>query len=98
MPPDDVTELLDIQGRVLGALDSVFGDDVPYVAGFIQAPVRQFRDVAHMYVEVLSPRRAADKLKYLAGSESVAGAFINDVSPEHAADILRAAIAHDGGG
>jgi len=34
-------------------------------------------------------RRAANKLKYQAGSESAMGAFINDVPPERAAEMLR---------
>ena len=37
-----------------------------------------------------SPRRAADKLKYLAGSESAMGAWIGDVPPELIAERLRA--------
>jgi UDPglucose--hexose-1-phosphate uridylyltransferase len=98
---DDVlVEFLDLQAQVLAALDGVFADDVPYVAGVIQAPVRQYRDSAHLYVEVFSPRRAEGKLKYLAGSESAAGAFINDISPETAAETLRSAVAigrHDRG-
>jgi UDPglucose--hexose-1-phosphate uridylyltransferase len=40
---------------------------------------------------VFSVRRAAGKLKYLAGSESAMGVFINDVPPEEAAALLRAA-------
>ena len=35
------------------------------------------------------PRRAADKLKYLAGSEAAMGAFINDTTPESVAARLR---------
>ena len=42
-----------------------------------------------------SPRRAADKLKYLAGSEAAMGAWIGDVAPEAQAEALRRAI---GGG
>ncbi len=36
-------------------------------------------------------RRAADKLKYLAGTESGMGVWINDVVPEQAAQRLRQA-------
>jgi UDPglucose--hexose-1-phosphate uridylyltransferase len=39
---------------------------------------------------VFSIRRAPGKLKYLAGSESAMGAFVNDVLPEEAAKLLRA--------
>ena len=38
------------------------------------------------------PRRAADKLKFLAGSEAAMGAWIGDVPPETAAARLREAI------
>jgi len=40
----------------------------------------------------MSPRRAADKLKYQAGSESGMGAWIGDIPAEIQADRLRAAI------
>jgi UDPglucose--hexose-1-phosphate uridylyltransferase len=38
---------------------------------------------------VFSIRRAAGKLKYLAGSESAAGVWVNDITPERAAAHLR---------
>ena len=38
------------------------------------------------------PRRAADKLKFLAGSEAAMGAWIGDVPPETAAARLREAV------
>jgi UDPglucose--hexose-1-phosphate uridylyltransferase len=44
-------------------------------------------------LQFTSPRRAADKLKYLAGSETGMGAFIGDVAPEAVADRFRAALA-----
>ena len=47
------------------------------------------RDLAYLHLQVFSIRRAAGKLKYLAGSESAMGAFLNDVSPETAAKMLR---------
>jgi UDPglucose--hexose-1-phosphate uridylyltransferase len=45
-----------------------------------------------MHLRLTSPRRAADKLKYLAGSESAMGAWVGDVLPEAAAGNLRKAI------
>ena len=44
------------------------------------------------HLEAFSIRRSATKLKYLASSESGAGVFINDVAPEQAAELLRAAL------
>jgi UDPglucose--hexose-1-phosphate uridylyltransferase len=45
-----------------------------------------------LQLQITSPRRAADKLKYLAGSESAMGAFIADFPPETSAAMLRGAI------
>ncbi len=47
---------------------------------------------ARLHLELTSPRRAADKLKYLAGSEAAMGAWIGDVPPETAAARLREAV------
>jgi UDPglucose--hexose-1-phosphate uridylyltransferase len=43
-------------------------------------------------LQVTSPRRAADKLKFRAGSETAFGAFIGDIVPEAAAAKLREAL------
>jgi UDPglucose--hexose-1-phosphate uridylyltransferase len=48
--------------------------------------------IAHFHIEFYPPNRTADKLKYLAGSETGAGAFIMDVLPEMSAEILRGKI------
>ena len=40
------------------------------------------RDLAYLHLQLFSVRRATGKLKYLAGSESAMGAFVNDVLPE----------------
>ena len=60
-----------------------------------QAPVRTGRDLSYLHLQLFSIRRAPDKLKYLAGSESAMGAFINDVTPEQIAASLREAAADD---
>ena len=46
-----------------------------------------------LMLQVTSPRRAANRLKYLAGSEAAMGAFIGDVPPETSAALVREAIA-----
>lgn len=76
---------------VLGRLDRLFGDPPPYVSAWHQAPVGAGRDLAYLHLQLFTTRRAPDRLKYLAGSESAMGAFINDVPPEEAARLLRAA-------
>jgi UDPglucose--hexose-1-phosphate uridylyltransferase len=62
---------------------------MPYIAGWHQAPVRQGRDVSRLHLQVMSVLRAPGRLKYLAGSESGVGAWVNDVSPEAVAARLR---------
>ncbi|RCG23459.1 galactose-1-phosphate uridylyltransferase [Sphaerisporangium album] len=74
---------------VLRRLDGLFGVPMPYVAAWHQAPVREGRDLAYLHLQLFSIRRAPQKLKYLAGSESAMGAFVNDVLPEEAARQLR---------
>jgi UDPglucose--hexose-1-phosphate uridylyltransferase len=83
--------LAELLGDVLQRVDALFGDPTPYILACQQAPVRDGRDLSHLHLELTSPRRAASKLKYLAGSETGAGVFINDVLPEVAAERLRAA-------
>ena len=47
------------------------------------------RPAGYLHLQLTSPRRAEDKLKYLAGSEAAMGAFINDTTPELVAERLR---------
>ncbi|MGQ0840693.1 galactose-1-phosphate uridylyltransferase [Actinokineospora sp.] len=82
--------------RVLGRLDGLYDRELPYVAAWHQAPVRTGRDLAWLHLEVFSILRTADKLKYLAGSESGMAVWINDVLPADLAARLRAAPARYG--
>ena len=79
----------DVYTDVLRRLDGLFGVSMPYVAAWHQAPVTWRRDLAYLHLQLFSIRRAAGKLKYLAGSESAMGAFVNDILPEDAANMLR---------
>ncbi|MFB4293124.1 galactose-1-phosphate uridylyltransferase [Nonomuraea sp. ATR24] len=79
---------------VLRALDGLFGVAMPYISAWHQAPVRQDRELGYLHLELFSIRRAPGKLKYLAGSESAMGAFVNDVLPEEAARMLRSQVDH----
>lgn len=74
---------------VLRRLDRLFDTPLPYVAAWHQAPARVGRDLTHLRLEIFSIRRAPGRLKYLAGSESAKGVFINDVVPEELAERLR---------
>ncbi|GII21880.1 galactose-1-phosphate uridylyltransferase [Planosporangium mesophilum] len=75
--------------EVLRRLDGLFGFPMPYISAWHQAPVRVDRDLSYLHLQVFSSQRAPGKLKYLAGSESGMGVFINDVRPEQAAQRLR---------
>ena len=74
---------------MLRRFDRLFDAPAPYISGWHQAPVRYGRDDFALHLELFTIRRAAGKLKYLAGSESGMGAFANDVAPETAARRLR---------
>lgn len=62
---------------------------VPYIAAWQQAPVGDGRELVRLHLQLFSLRRAPGKLKYLAASESGAGAWINDAVPERIAQRLR---------
>ncbi|MFC4910238.1 galactose-1-phosphate uridylyltransferase [Actinomadura gamaensis] len=83
-------ELMRLYADVLGRFGRLYDKAVPYMAGWHQAPPAA-RDRAHLWVEVYTPQRTADKLKYLASVETGTGAFLNDVRPEDAAERLRTA-------
>jgi UDPglucose--hexose-1-phosphate uridylyltransferase len=78
---------------VLRRLDALFGRPLPYIAAWHQAPVMSWPGLGQfgMHLQVLSVRRAPGKLKYLAGTESGTGVWINDIMPETAAQRLREA-------
>ena len=79
--------------ELLRRFDRIFGPDqppTPYIAAWHQAPFDTAgREDFALHLELFTIRRAPGKLKYLAGSESGMGAFINDVRPEDAAHRLR---------
>jgi len=87
----ELEEAMVLQADVLARFDGAFPPPVPYIAAWLQAPVATHRSESHLRLEAFSPRRSAQKLKFLAGSESAAGVFINDVMPERAAEVLRKA-------
>jgi UDPglucose--hexose-1-phosphate uridylyltransferase len=80
---------------VLRRLDALFGVPMPYMAGWQQAPCTADDRVARaefgLHLHVMGIRRAPGKVKYVAGTESGAGAWSNDVLPEEAARLLREA-------
>jgi UDPglucose--hexose-1-phosphate uridylyltransferase len=80
--------------KLLVGYDRLFGFSLPYMMVMHQAPTDggDYGGVAHFHVEFYPPNRTADKLKYLAGSETGAGAYVVDALPEQTAARLREAV------
>jgi UDPglucose--hexose-1-phosphate uridylyltransferase len=89
----EMDELAEIYHRLLNAIDGLYETPTPYIAAWHQAPRVPGGENVRLQLQITSPRRAADKLKYLAGSESAMGAFIGDVPPEKIAEQLKEALA-----
>lgn len=89
---EEKNELAPLYLRLLRGVDALYESETPYIAAWHQAPVHVGRDTVRLSLQLTSPRRAADKLKFLAGSEAAMGAWIGDVPPEDAAARLRTAI------
>jgi UDPglucose--hexose-1-phosphate uridylyltransferase len=78
--------------RLLRGVDALYSTPTPYISAWHQAPVNVHRDEVRLMLQLTSPRREENKLKYLAGSEAAMGAFIADIPPETAAGRLRDAV------
>jgi UDPglucose--hexose-1-phosphate uridylyltransferase len=85
-------ELAEIYSRLLGAMDNIYDTPTPYISAWHQAPLIAGGDKIRLQLQITSPRRATDKLKYLAGSESAMGAFIADFPPEVTAELIRGSL------
>ena len=86
------TELATLYLKLLRGIDALYDTPTPYIAAWHQAPVTVARDEIRLMLQVTSPRRAENKLKYLAGSEAAMGAWIGDVTPEASAAFIRQGI------
>jgi UDPglucose--hexose-1-phosphate uridylyltransferase len=89
---DERDELAVMYRTILRGLDRLYDDPTPYIAAWHQAPVNVGRDTVRLMLQITSPRRAATKLKFLAGSEAAMGAWIGDLVPEQSAALIREAI------
>ena len=88
VPPAGRRALLAAMQRVTRAYDRLFDVPMPYMMSMHQSPAEASAQ-AHLHVEFYPILRDRGKLKYLAGSESGAGVFINDTLAEESADRLR---------
>lgn len=83
---DDLAEILLVVTR---KYDLLFDFSLPYIMLMHQEPAIRGYEFNWFHVEFYPPYRTAKKLKYLAGSEAGAGAFINDTLPEETSKTLR---------
>ena len=93
---EEKDDLAPLYRRLLRGIDALYPTPTPYIAAWHQAPVHVARDTVRLMLQVTSPRRGADRLKYLAGSEAAMGAFIGDVAPEAQAAFIREGIEKTG--
>ncbi|MCO5298275.1 MAG: hypothetical protein M9921_15610, partial [Fimbriimonadaceae bacterium] len=87
MDPRQLDGLAEALLEVARRYDRLFGFSLPYMMAMHHAP--RGHEGGRFFVEFLPPHRTAEKLKYLAGSEACAGAFINDTLAEESAARLR---------
>ena len=82
--------LAEILKTVLLKYDNLWGFSLPYMMVLHQKPTDgKAHGYYHFHIEFYPPYRTREKLKYLAGSESGAGVFINDTLAEEKAKELR---------
>lgn len=89
---DERLELASMYSSLLRAFETVYETPSPYIAAWHQAPIIDSGKNLRLQLQITSPRRAKDKLKYLAGSESAMGAFVADIPAETIAGQLRQVI------
>jgi UDPglucose--hexose-1-phosphate uridylyltransferase len=90
LEPREQRDLASMLKMVLVAFDRLFNLSLPYMMVIHQRPVDGGAyDYYHFHIEFYPPLRTATKLKYLAGSETGAGMFINDTLAEEKAGELR---------
>lgn len=74
---------------VLRRFDRMYSSPLPYISALHQYADTDAQADGYFHAELMSIRRSATKLKYLAASESAMDAFISDVTPESVARRLR---------
>lgn len=89
----EVADLAFVMKQIVTAYDTVFDMVMPYMMVMHAQPSDGGNyDHYHFHIEFYPALRTPNKLKYLAGSETGAGMFINDTLPEVKAEELRAII------
>ena len=88
---DEKADLATIYLDLLQRVDRFFPgvERTPYIAGWNQAPLGEDRHLVRMHLQLFSLMRSPGRMKFLAGSESAMGAWINDTTPERIAERMR---------
>ncbi|UVO13518.1 galactose-1-phosphate uridylyltransferase [Mycobacterium sp. SVM_VP21] len=86
---DELDDFGGVYRNLLGRFDRIYDAPLPYMAALHQYRSDGAQADGYFHVELMSIKRSATKLKYLAASESAMDAFIADVTPESVAARLR---------
>jgi UDPglucose--hexose-1-phosphate uridylyltransferase len=86
---DELDDFAQIYLDVLQRFDRMYSGPLPYISALHQYADTDALREGYFHVELMSIRRSAGALKYLAASESAMDAFITDVVPEAVAERLR---------
>ncbi|MGV0746455.1 galactose-1-phosphate uridylyltransferase [Mycolicibacterium sp. XJ870] len=86
---DELDGFAEIYRDILQRFDHMYPVELPYISALHQYGDSAGQREGYFHVELMSVRRSATKLKFLAGSESAMDAFISDVTPESVAQRLR---------
>ena len=86
---DELDGFAQVYLDVLKRFDGMYSSALPYISALHQFNDTDAQADGYFHVELMSIRRSATKLKYLAASESAMDAFIGDVTPESVAQRLR---------
>lgn len=89
---EERADLAPLLKKLYTAVDKFFDgvERTPYIASWNQAPtVSDDRDDVRLHLQLFSLMRSPHRLKYLAGSESGMGFWINDTTPEHIAQRFK---------
>jgi UDPglucose--hexose-1-phosphate uridylyltransferase len=79
---DELDGFAQIYLDVLQRFDRMYSGPLPYISALHQYADTDALREGYFHVELMSIRRSAGALKYLAASESAMDAFISDVMPE----------------
>ncbi len=97
MDGNEHNDLAELLKKITAGFDLLFDKPFPYMMCLHQAPVNspEWADCSNYYrfhIEFYPPLRSADKIKWMASSETGAGAAANTLYVEDTAGELRAAI------